>query len=242
MLLKRNYYQKSFIIVLLIILISCFVVENASAKLPKELYYGENFEWTIESISDGSSPWLNLTDFSTVDNWYAGQSNVVGFTVFSSETIDDKEFLIGILDIGNLTIVTNDQEIGFNLVLSAYPWYGGLISLESDWAMLEDVAPFNEEHANIEYNVRDRVVDIEVDTHRITYDDGFQETELAYEPRTGILVGVNTTSGSFSISMELTYSSIPLPSATSNFPALTIASGFFVLIIVATTWRFKKKN
>jgi hypothetical protein len=240
--LKKINRKSSYLLIVISILVSCIIVENVSAKLPKELYYGENFTWIIESISPDSTPWLNLTDFSTVDNWHANQSNIVGFTALSSVEIEDKEYLTGILDIGNLTVITHDQEIAFNLGLSAYPWYGGLISLEADWDMLADVEPFNGNNANMEFTGRGKVVDTEVETYRLTFDDGFQTTELAYEPRTGILISANTTSGSFSLSIQLTYSSIPLPTVTNNFPAITIISGFLTLVVFSITWRVKKKN
>ena len=111
-----------------------------------------------------------------------------------------------------------------------------------DWTILEDVTPFNEENASIEYEHQDIVIDTVVDTYKITYDDGFQTTELEYEPRTGILISANTTSGSFSLSIRLTYSSIPLPLATSNFPAITIVGGFLVLVVFSIVWQRKKKT
>jgi hypothetical protein len=240
--LKKIKGRNSYLLIVLSILVSCVIVENISAKLPKEFYYGESFSWTIDNVSSGNNEWYNVSTFGFYANWHANQSNVVGFTALNSVEIEDKEYLVGILDIGNLSITTHDQDIGFNLILSAYPWYGGLISLEQNWDLLADVEPFNGENAHIEYNHQDRAITTEVDTYKLNYDDGFQTTELIYEPRTGILISVNTTSGSFSLSMHLTSSSIPLPAASSNFPAITILGGFIVLIALSITWRLKKRR
>ena len=238
---KKKNNKISILLIILTILFSCVIVENVLAELPEELYYGENFTWTIENISTENNLWYNVSDFSFVGNWHANQSDIVGFTALNSVEIESKEYLTGNLDIGNLTVETHDQDIGFNLGLSAYPWYGGLVSLESDWDELTDATPFNGTDAQVTYNVIVNILDKEVEVIRIDYDDGFQITELLYEPRTGILISANTTSGSFSLSMHLTYSSIPLPSATSNFPAITIVSGFLVLVVFSIVWRRKKK-
>jgi len=162
--------------------------------------------------------------------------------VLNSVEIENKEYLTGNLDIGNLSLTTHDQDIGFNLGLAAYPWYGGLVSLELDWDELSDVTPFNGSDAQVTYNILTNILGQEVEAIRMNYDDGFQVTELLYEPKTGILLGANTTVGSFSLSMHLTYSSIPLPSATSNFPAITIVSGFLVLSVFSFIWRRKRKT
>ena len=239
--LKKKNVKISISLIILTILFSCVLVENVSAKLPNELYYGESFTWTIENISTENNLWYNISDFSFVGNWHANQSDVVGFTIHNSVEIESKDYLTGNLDIGNLTVETHDQDIGFNLGLSAYPWYGGLVSLESDWNELIDATPFNGSDAQVTYNVIVNILDKEVEAIRIDYDDGFQITELLYEPKTGILLGANTTTGFFSLSMQLTFSSIPLPYATSNFPAITIVSGFLVLVVFSIVWRRKKK-
>lgn len=237
--LKKNG-RSGYFLIAITILISCVIVENISAKITTELYYGENFTWTIENISTENNLWYNVSTFSFITNWHANQSDVVGFTVQNSVEIENKEYLTGNLDMGNLTVETHDQDIGFNLGLSAYPWYGGLVSLESDWEGLIDTSPFNGSDAQVSYNVKVNILDEEVEAIKIDYDDGFQITELLYETRTGILLGVNTTVGLFSLSMELTYSSIPLTTATNNFPAITIVSGFLVLVIFSIVWRRKK--
>ncbi len=239
---KKKNQLISHLFIIVTILLSCLVLENVSAKLPKELYYGENFAWVINDVSTGNNEWYNVSTFAFYANWHANQSGEIGFTVLNSVEIESKEYLIGILDVGNLSVVTHDQDIAFNLGFSAYPWYGGLISLEQDWMGLEEKAPFNEDQASIEYNTQDRVSDIEIDTYTISFDDGFQTTELEYEPRTGILIAANTTSGLYSLSVHLTYSSIPLPAASSNFPAITIMSGILALIVFSMTWRMKRKK
>jgi len=238
--LKKNG-RNGYLLIVITILISCVIVQNVSAKIATELYYGENFTWIIDNVSAGNNQWYNVSTWGFYANWHANQSNVVGFTVLSSVEIESKEYLTGILDIGNLSVTTHDQDIGFNLGLSAIPWYGGLISLEEDWTILEDVTPFNGENASIEFDHQANVIDTVVETYKMSFDDGFQTTELVYEPNTGILISANTTVGSFSLSMHLTYSSIPLPSATSNFPAITIVSGFLVLVVFSFVWRRKRK-
>ncbi len=238
--LKKNG-RSGYLLIAITILISCVIVENVSAKIATELYYGENFTWVIDNVSAGNNEWYNVSTWVFYDNWHANQSDVVGFTVQNSVEIENKEYLTGNLDMGNLTVETHDQDIGFNLGLSAYPWYGGLVSLELDWEGLTDATPFNGSDAQVTYNIITNILNQEVEAIRINYDDGFQITELLYEPRTGILLGVNTTSGSFSLSMQLTFSSIPLPTTTNNFPAITIGSGFLVLVVFSIIWRRKKK-
>ncbi|MBK5113458.1 MAG: hypothetical protein JJE41_07495 [Candidatus Heimdallarchaeota archaeon] len=177
--LKKINRKSSYLLIVTTILISCVIVENVSAKLPKELYYGENFTWIIDNVSTGNIVWYNVSTWGFIANWHANQSNVVSFTVLNSVEIESKEYLTGILDIGNLSVTTHDQDIGFNLGLSAIPWYGGLVSLEPDWGTLTDVAPFNDVNATILYNDTASVVETVVDTYRITYDDGFQTTEFS---------------------------------------------------------------
>ncbi|MHA1122032.1 MAG: hypothetical protein ACTSPC_04405 [Candidatus Heimdallarchaeota archaeon] len=239
--LKKNG-RNGYLLIIITILISCVIVQNVSAKIATELYYGENFTWIIDNVSAGNNEWYNVSTWGFYANWHANQSYVVGFTVLNSVEIENKEYLTGNLDIGNLSLTTHDQDIGFNLGLAAYPWYGGLVSLELDWDELSDVTPFNGSDAQVTYNILTNILGQEVEAIRMNYDDGFQVTELLYEPKTGILLGANTTVGSFSLSMHLTYSSIPLPSATSNFPAITIVSGFLVLSVFSFIWRRKRKT
>lgn len=242
MLLKKKNKKRSILLIIITILLSCVIIENVSAKLPKGLYYGKNFTWTIDNISAGNNIWLNVSTFGFIANWHANQSNVVSFTALDTIEIENKEYLTGFLDIGNLSIYTNDQYIGFNLILSAYPWYGGLVSLEQNWDDLTDITPFNGSNAQVTYNIVTNILDREVEAIRINYEEFGQVTELLYESRTGILLSANTTFSSFSLEMQLTYSSIPLPSATNNFPAITITSGFLVLVVFSIIWRRKRKN
>ncbi|NHJ33169.1 MAG: hypothetical protein FK732_09920, partial [Asgard group archaeon] len=180
MLKKTRTKRPSFFLIVIMILLSCIILENVTAKLPVELYYGESFTWVINDISEGNNQWYNVSDFLSFENWHANQSNVVSFTVYSSEEINNKEYLTGNLEIGNLTVETHDQEIAFNLILSAFTWYGGLVSLEENWDDLIYTTPFNGSSTQVTYDVLTNILDREVDAIRINYDEFGQVTELLY--------------------------------------------------------------
>ena len=164
--------------------------------------------------------------------------SVMPYSVTNSMIINEEEYLVGNLNIGNLSVTTNSTDIGFNLVLSVYPWYGGLISLEDDWDGLATL--INTSGTSIIYTIEDVILDPHIEAKKITYNDGFQQSELVYEINTGILMSANTSSGNFWLQMHLTQSSIPIPSETQSFPvysAIIVLSISFILVI----YRQKKK-
>jgi len=224
----------------LIILISVMNSTRVGATFPAEFYQGEQFTWEIDNISVGNNLWFNVSTFGFVSNWHANNGDMVSFEISDWKEINQQNYLFGDLTIGNLTISTDNQDIAFNLALSAYPWYGGLISLEENWLALDEVTPFdNESIAQITHNKQVTVLGREIAAVEILYDDGFQKSELIYEPTTGALLSTNTSSGAFWLQMHLNYSSIPLPFPTEQSPL--IGSVCVVIALGVLTLKQKRK-
>ena len=225
--------RKNIIAVLVILGIIANVtisINNANGYLPVEFYPGESFTWEIDDISNGTNMWWNSTDWSLSAIWQAEVGDEVSFDITDFIEIDSKNYLVGNLNVGNLSITTNDYDNGFNLALSANPWYGGLISLEPDWSIITPQSPFTADNNSIQLNYKTTILGLEINTVKITYTDAFQTSELLYEISTGILISANTTAGMFSLQMHLTSSSIPLPTVTAGLPQ----PGIICLLISVT--------
>ncbi|MHA1556723.1 MAG: hypothetical protein ACTSPM_07280 [Candidatus Heimdallarchaeota archaeon] len=234
-------------IIFVIILLQMIVVvtnsqKSASGSLPVVFYPGESFTWEIDDINDGTNMWWNSTDWSLTAIWHAEVGDEVSFDVTDSLEKDSKNYLVGNLNIGNLSITNNDYDNGFNLALSANPWYGGLISLEQDWSALANQDPFNGENASIQLNCQANILGLDVNTVRITFNDAFQESELFYESTTGILISANTTVGLYSMQMHLTSTSIPLPTVTGILPLPGIFCFLFSVTFLTLFTKAKKKR
>jgi hypothetical protein len=212
---------------------------NVNASFPGEFYEGENFTWVIDSINVGNNLWFNIDPFSFESYWYANISDEINFSVDGYATLNDVDYLIGDLTIGNLSLNRNNKEIGFNLALSADPWYGSLLSIDFNWNTLSEVSPFNGLDADISYDKVITVLGQKINAVKINCNYDFQESILYYDPITGLLLQANTTSGSYYLDMHLTYSSMPLPSTSDGLPfygMITVITGLGVMVIL------KKKN
>lgn len=233
----KNKIKIGFIVITIVILISLNLNEmNVLGSFPGEFYEGENFTWKIDSINEGNNMWYNVSNFNFIANWYANISDEISFSIEGLTTLDNEDFLIGDLVIGNLSIKTNNKDIAYNLAISAYPWYGGLLSLEPNWVGLESITPFNESESEITYDQKIPVLGQLINSVKISYEDAFQETILYYDSITGILLLANTTSGSFNLDLHLTYSSMPLPTVTEGLSfhgliPLIIGLGAMVILI-----------
>jgi hypothetical protein len=240
-----NRKRKSKIICYIVIITTLtFIITNinkinVNGSFPGEFYEGENFTWVIDSINVGNNLWYNVSTFSFVANWHANVSDEINFSVDGYTSISDEDYLVGDLEIGNLSTKTNNKDIGYNLALSANPWYGSLLSLEFNWETISTITPFNGPDADIAYDKTIAILGQNINAVKIIYEDDFQESILYYEPITGLLLRANTTSGSFNLNMHLTYSSMPLPNISNGLPfygMIAIITGLGVLVIL------KKKN
>jgi hypothetical protein len=137
---------------------------------------------------------------------------------------------VGDFKIGNLSLTTNDNDIGLNLALSGYPWVGGLIALDSDWATLCDQLPFNETTASIETDLVIGGSYGNVAGVRILYNDGFQTSEFFYEQETGILLRAETQAGSFSMTIWLNQTSLTLQ--TTSMTSGIIGFSFISIVVI----------
>jgi len=212
--MNRNRMAK--IIVLLLLPIVGLSNIKTQASIVIDFYYGESFTWEIDGISSSNNLWYNISTFAFVTNWHANKSDLVAFSVLNSKNINGEQFLFGNLSIGNISLLADNKDIGFNLGLSVYPWYGGLVSLEENWKTLIVDYPFNTTNAQV---IEEKTINWsgqDVAVIEINYDDGFQKSTLRYEKLTGILMAVNTSIGSFWLKMHLTSSTIPIPSPTKT--------------------------
>lgn len=233
---RRNKIIISIVTIALILIVVNFNEMKVLASFPGEFYEGENFTWEVDSINEGNNLWYNVSTFSFIGNWHANVSNEVSFTAEGYTTLDDEDYIVGDLTIGNLSLKTNNKDIGYNLAISAYPWFGGLLSLDSNWDTLDSVTPFNGSDGEITYDHKVTILGQVINAVKIKYEDAFQETILYYDSITGILLLVNTTSGSFNLDMHLTYSSMPLPSTTDGLSfyglvSITIGLGAMVILL-----------
>ena len=205
--------------------------------LPVDSYIGETLSWEVEDITTGNIEWWNWTAPSFQANWFASIGDAVNLTITDSKIINDKAYLEGNFVMGNLSLATNNYDIGMNLAISCYPWVGGLIALEPNWAALSAQSPFNGTSASITTNARILFgYTHRGKLHRV-YNDEFQTSELFYEQETGILLSADTDVGYFRLRMFLNASSIIIP--TSNIPGIvglsfisTIVIGCISLIII----------
>ncbi|MBN1328871.1 MAG: hypothetical protein JXA54_05300 [Candidatus Heimdallarchaeota archaeon] len=242
--ISKQLIEKRFLIVVLLS-VAFFIasMENAiisSASFPPEFYLDEKFSWKVDNISSGITLWYNVSDYSPITTWYANKNDILSFNLTNWKQVDEQNYLIGNLMLGNLTIKTDNQDIGFNLVLSIYPWFGGLVALEQDWNGLSEIMPFvNNDNVEINYNKLVTILNQQVEAIEIKYDDGFQKTNLLYEPITGILISTNTSSGSFWLEMHLNSSTIPLPNISQNigFKSFAIFLNMSAVILFQKTKR-----
>ncbi|HUT79914.1 MAG TPA: hypothetical protein VMZ29_01830 [Candidatus Bathyarchaeia archaeon] len=233
-------FPKQRIILVVLLFISYFIAImgntiTGSASFPAEFYQNENISWEIDNISSGTTTWYNMSDYSTISTWYANKSDIITFNITDWKQISEQNYLLGDLSLGNLTITTDNQDIGFNLVLSIYPWYGGLIALEQDWNGLSGITPFTGNmYVEINYDKLVTVLNQRVEAIEIIYDEGLQKTNLIYEPITGILLSANTTFGSFWLQMHLNSSTVPLPSVSQSigFKSFIVISSMGVAILL----------
>ncbi len=197
--------------------------------LPTDSYIGENFSWHIQNITSDNNQWLNWTSFTFEANWHANIGDEVNLTISDSKIINDKTYLEGNFKIGNLSIATNDYDIGSNLAISCYPWVGGLITLESSWDDLSDQSPFNSTTASVQTDMVVYVFEKPVAAVMIRYDDSFQTSVFYYEKETGILISASTNVGSYRLILSLDETSIPLPTTVSS---VGIGYGFITTVVI----------
>ncbi len=191
----------------------------ASGSLPVVLYPGESFSWVIDDISTGTNIWINSTLWFTIANWHANINDEISYNVNDVIQIENKDYTKGSLNMGNLSLATNDHAIGTNLAFSYYPWVGGLISLEKDWMTLGEVTPFSANvNITIDTDSKATILGKEVSTVKFKLNDSSQQTELVYEIETGVLVFGKTSAFGFNLEIHLSSSSIPLPSITPSVP------------------------
>ncbi|MBD3189401.1 MAG: hypothetical protein GF308_02095 [Candidatus Heimdallarchaeota archaeon] len=219
----------------------------AARNYPIEFYSGEQFLWAIDGAPNSTIEWWNSTSWTFVGRWQATTEDNIEFTVKGNTQINDQSYLVGQFNLGNLTITTNDHDIGTNLVLSAYPWVGGLIYAQQEWSGLTASPPFDESPGAELSEEELSILDQTVEAVKITYNDSFQQTELYYERITGILVRAETLAGQFSLAIHLQSSSIPLPSVTSGVGARGGTSLLLIMVIgvlfaLRRTIRNKKKQ
>jgi len=225
----------------LVLLILMVGSANAQGSLFVEFYFGESFSWEISNISVNTNLWYNVSTFTFVAKWHANKSDIMTFSVSNAREIHNELYLFGNLSLGNLSLQTNNKDIGFNLGLSANPWYGGLIALVSDWDALLNTLPFNTTNANVDKEKRITILNQAVEVIEINYEDGFQKTTLQYEKQTGILMYANTTVGNFWLEFHLIESTIPIPSPTNS---IAINEGLVLgaLVIMAHISKKSKKK
>ncbi|MFW9921710.1 MAG: hypothetical protein ACFFDW_00280 [Candidatus Thorarchaeota archaeon] len=209
------------------------------AYFPVEFYPGENFSWKIDEVSSGNNEWYNSTDWSKQSNWFAEVNDDVSFTVTNYQEIQLQNYLIGELEIGNLSLTTNNYDIGFNLLLSINPWYGGLVCIETDWDELKSSSPFTNENASMNF-FKINALGVDVEAVKINYNDSMQISQFIYEKYTGIMIQANTTFLSFNLALHLTSSSIPLPSPSETLSFPEIISFLGAVIIITLVKKLKQ--
>lgn len=233
-----------FVIILLqMIIIGTNNQKTTSGSLPVALYPEENFSWEINEISIGTNVWINSTLWFTIANWHANIGDEITYNVSDIIQVENKDYTKGSLNIGNLSLTTNDHAIGTNLALSYYPWVGGLISLEKDWMTLGNVTPFSTNaNITIDTNSKATILEKEVNTVKFKLNDSSQQTELVYEAETGILVSGKTSAFGFNLEIHLSSSSIPLPSITPSIPLPALICFLVTLSLLTFTLNIKRKR
>lgn len=205
---------------------------NVNGQFPVEFYPNEEFSWKINSINNSTNYWLN-SSWNVLGKWKASENEKINFTVSSYETIENRNFLFGDLEIGNFSLQTNDYDIGLSLTLSLSSWMGGFICLD-DWENLESKIPFNSFTQNQIQEIETTSLGIKVYAMKFYYNDSFQTTELIYEKASGILLSANTSAFGYYLNLQLANSSIPLPSISQSVPMfgfVCVLSSSILLVI-----------
>ncbi|NHJ87173.1 MAG: hypothetical protein FK734_17045 [Asgard group archaeon] len=212
-------------------------VSIASSSFPVDFYQGEKFTWKVVNITTNNIEWWkwNYTTeiFSFKANWHANVSDIISFNVTDSVSINDNYYLAGDFHVGNLSLTTNDYDIAFNLGLTAYPWYGGLLKLEQNWQTLINNDPFNGPNAEIIEDYQITILNQGINSIKILFDNGFQQSELVYDPIIGLLLYANITIDQYSLIITLDSSTIPLPDTTGLFSLIDVISGLGMVTILA---------
>ncbi|MHA1124213.1 MAG: hypothetical protein ACTSO7_00905 [Candidatus Heimdallarchaeota archaeon] len=201
-----------------------------SGVFPAGDYIGEHMTWNVENITSENNQWLNWTSFSFQANWHADIGDKLNISIIGYKTISEKDYLECDFKFGNLSLETNDYDIGYNLAISCYPWNGGLIALESNWYDLVNQAPFNTTTTTIDTDTEYTIFGKIVNAVKVEHDDGFQTSVIYYEKDTGVLLYVDTKAGFFRLTLKLEDVSLGLPSKTD-----LSGIGFITSILVAST-------
>lgn len=245
--ISKKTLRISKIIVVITLLQMVIVATNnqksALGSLPATSYSDQSFSWVIDDISIGSNVWINSTLWFTIANWHANIGDEITYNISDVFQIENKDYTKGSLNIGNLSLTTNDHAIGTNLALSYYPWVGGLISLEKDWMTLGDVTPFSTNtNITIDTDSKATILEKEVNTVKFKLNDSSQQTELVYEAETGILVSGKTSAFGFNLEIHLSSSSIPLPSITPGIPQPGLICFLVSISLLTFTLNIKRKR
>jgi hypothetical protein len=209
---KTSFIIILFTIILYQIQMGSFI--ESSAAINNDELINQEFSWTINEINEGANQWYNSTSWLFVGSWHAETGQKMNFSAKELTTINDHEFLVGEFSIGNLSITTHNHDIGINLVLSSYPWVGGLIILDLNPTALATITPFNGSEGSVKTIESYTFNDQQFEVVNITYNDSFQVTQLLYEKKTGILLHALTGAGNFNLELKLDDSSITLPTAS----------------------------
>jgi hypothetical protein len=215
---------------------------STKGGLPSYFYQGEDFSWEIKNVTSNVMEWYNFTTFALMGKWQANIGEFITWNVTDFTTISGKEYLIGTLEIGNYSLTTNDYNIGNNLILSVYPWIGGLISLEISWEELKNVAPFNQTDVTITTNQIINFHGKETAVVKITNNAVGQYTELIYEKTTGILLTSKANFGDYFHEIVLNQTTVPLAVVTNNISALNPLAVTTALLFISSVLALRKKK
>ncbi|MHA1244106.1 MAG: hypothetical protein ACTSP7_05970 [Candidatus Heimdallarchaeota archaeon] len=208
--------------------------------LPADSYLRESMIWDVENITSTNNEWWNWTSFSFEANWHANAGDKLNISILDYKTVGEQIYLESNLELGNLSLVTNNYDIGSNLLLSVgFSWLGGLIALESNCDNLSSHYSFNTTHTTVNTDSEYTISGKTVSAINIQHDDGLQKTELYYERETGILLFADTSFLAYRLVLKLEDSTMILPEKTYQFGFGIITS---ILILGCSTLLLKKKR
>lgn len=237
--------QKSLIFGMLIVIILFSASFNLPIRGSSFVHSEDYFRYTVISSSNtinffyGTWPPGNF-----FGNWSVKPGDTVLFTV----SIVNETTIQGNITIGNSSFINvRNIDIANALIISIYPWLGGLI-VNEDWSEIETkIADTNTTSTTINHYpfiINGMQKSFSVIIFNTTNYYG-QYSTLIYDYETGLLLSVDTSFGNYHLALNLSDTSITIGEdktfKTTLFSTLTII-GVLLLTVIKKSFYGKRKR
>ncbi|TXT64973.1 MAG: exported protein of unknown function [Promethearchaeota archaeon] len=153
--------------------------------------------WQMWSTEEGGQVIVNFTGF-----YNRHPNDTFGFMFLKFPDQNMPYMDISITDkVGTVNITRNNcsnGEIFNNMVLGHWPFDSGFL-IPNNMTLMKELAVQTANESGLEYDIEESYSFV-----RFYFKDAFQETELLYNPQTGLLLEANVTAGGYHLEMFLT--------------------------------------